>query len=181
MGVCCVQLPSAGRRVTGLRYWFVFGETCQRDRLSFCANTGTQGSSAQYLALLFSLVQWPLRGCEQDWANHPYIVQRLLWDAAGRGLWGTAMCAGLCLPLAATQELTNFFTLTPNPSLSLSLAAKITRLGWSGQSTCAESDVGSFRQQCMGWDEHPVTANSVWLQTSSSMLLAIFPFPSCIL
>lgn len=47
MGVCCVQLLSAGRGVTGLRYWFVFGEMCWCDRLAFCANT------AQDLALLF--------------------------------------------------------------------------------------------------------------------------------
>lgn len=79
MSVYCVQFPSAGRRVTGPRYLFAFGEICRCDRLSFRANTGTQGSSAQDLALLFfSGSMASVRVCEQDCVNHPYIVQRLL-------------------------------------------------------------------------------------------------------
>lgn len=36
MSVCCAQFPSAGRRVTGPRNLFVFGEICWCGRLFLC-------------------------------------------------------------------------------------------------------------------------------------------------
>lgn len=40
MSVCCAQFPSAGRRVTGPRNLFVFGEICWCDRLCQHWHTG---------------------------------------------------------------------------------------------------------------------------------------------
>lgn len=76
MSVCCAQFPSAGRRVTGPRNLFLVRYAGVAD--SFCANPGTQGSSAQDLALLFfSASMASVRVYEQDCATHPSIVWRL--------------------------------------------------------------------------------------------------------
>lgn len=52
MTVYCVQFPSAGKRVIGPSYLFVFCEKCRCDRLSFRASIGTQERT---YSALFSL------------------------------------------------------------------------------------------------------------------------------
>lgn len=139
MSVCSVQFPSAGRRVTGPRYLFVFGEICWCDRLSV-PTLAHREALLRIWPCSFSLAWWPLWGCVSRIVS---IILTLFGDSLGcsrRGLWGTAMCncAGLWLPLAATQKHTKVFIIT---LLGCSLP-KITRLAWGGQSTCARARCG---------------------------------------
>lgn len=92
MSVCCAQLPSAGRRVTGPRYLFVFGEIRLCDTLFPCQpwHTGKLCSGSG-----LALFVWFDGPCEGVWAGLCQSSLHCLetsFGCSGRGLWGAATC-----------------------------------------------------------------------------------------
>lgn len=99
MSAHCVQLPSAGKRVIGPSYLFVFCAICPCDRLAFCARIGTQGRT---FSALFSLCLgsglapflWFDGLCEGVQLGLCQSFLNYLGTALREGsLWGAVLCS----------------------------------------------------------------------------------------